>query len=33
MGYVVFTLRDGRIVRMDDFEGRDKAIAALRAAG
>jgi ketosteroid isomerase-like protein len=33
MGYVVFTLRDGRIVRMDDFEGRDEAIAALGGAG
>lgn len=30
--YVVYTLRDGRIVRMDDYLGRAEALAAAGAA-
>jgi hypothetical protein len=29
MGYVVFTMHEGKIVRMDDYEAREQALAAL----
>jgi len=32
MGYVLFTMRDGLIVRMDDYEGRGEALVALGRA-